>query len=144
MNNFGERLKTLRQKFGITQTQLAQKLEISSSAVGMYEQNRREPDSDTIIKLSSLFSVSTDYLLNGKDNSRDVNELLNTIKNEMKLSGGLMFNGVPMTEEDTEKFFDAISIAISVASNDIKKKDTDNNVWYYKKRSLQFNRKIRH
>ncbi len=128
MNNFGERLKTLRQKFGITQTQLAQKLEISSSAVGMYEQNRREPDSDTIIKLSSLFSVSTDYLLNGKDNSRDVNELLNTIKNEMKLSGGLMFNGVPMTEEDTEKFFDAISIAISVASNDIKKKDTDNNV----------------
>lgn len=125
MKTFGERLKNLRLNLGLTQTELAEKLGISTSTVGMYEQNRREPDYATINKISSLFTVSTDYLLNGKDNSRDVNELVNTIKNEMKLNGGLMFNGVPVTDEDTEKFFDAISVAISVASNDIRRKEQE-------------------
>lgn len=127
MNNFGERLKALRVNANLTQSQLAAKLGISTSAVGMYEQNRREPDSSTIIKICSLFSVSTDYLLNGSKKSREVNDLVNTIKNELKLNGGLMFNGVPVTDEDTDKFFDAISIAISVATNDIKKKEKEIN-----------------
>lgn len=126
MNTFGERLKQLRSNQGLTQTQLAEKLGISPSTIGMYEQNRREPDNATIISLGSIFSVSTDYLLNGKESSRDVNDLLNTIKHEMQLNGGLMFNGTPMTKEDTEKFFNAISIAISVTSNDMAFKEKEN------------------
>ena len=37
--------------------------EVSPSAIGMYEQNRREPSAATLVALSQVFGVSTDYLL---------------------------------------------------------------------------------
>ena len=40
-------------------------LTASASAVGMYEQGRREPSGDTLVALSRIFGVTTDYLLTG-------------------------------------------------------------------------------
>ena len=60
-------LKELRAKKGITQTDLAKSLGISASAIGMYEQGRREPDSDTLIAIANYFQVTTDYLLGKSD-----------------------------------------------------------------------------
>ena len=48
----GENLKKIRESRGLTQKQLADKLNIASSTVGMYEQGRRQPDLDTLIKMS--------------------------------------------------------------------------------------------
>ena len=65
----GDRIKELRVKHGLTQKDIAALLDVSPSTVGMYEQNRREPDANTIIKISEQFNVSTDYLLgNSKEN----------------------------------------------------------------------------
>lgn len=47
----------------MTQKELADTLGISPSAVGMYEQNRRIPDADSIIRLADLFNCSTDFIL---------------------------------------------------------------------------------
>lgn len=62
--DIGNKIKNLRNKRNLTQKQLATKLNISASTIGMYEQNRREPDNKTLVKLSQFFYVSTDYLLN--------------------------------------------------------------------------------
>lgn len=59
----GDKIKLLRTELNISQKELAQAISISKSTIGMYEQKRRLPDVDTIIKLSSFFNVSTDYLL---------------------------------------------------------------------------------
>lgn len=59
----GDIIKELRLSSKYTQEDLAQKLKISKSTIGMYEQNRRSPDLDTLVKISKIFSVSTDYLL---------------------------------------------------------------------------------
>ena len=68
----GLRIAALRRAAGWNQAELGQKLGISSSAVGMYEQGRREPAIDMLIRLSELFGVSIDYLVTGKpDTSRD-------------------------------------------------------------------------
>ena len=66
--NIGDKIKFLRNKHKLTQKQLAQALASSTSTVGMYEQNRREPDNATIVKIAQFFCVSTDYLLNLTDN----------------------------------------------------------------------------
>ena len=60
-------LKELRAQKGITQTDLAKSLGVSASAIGMYEQGRREPDNETLIAIANFFRVTTDYLL-GKTN----------------------------------------------------------------------------
>ena len=54
----GQRIRMLRCGLQMTQGELAKKLEISQSAVGMYEQGRREPPYDLLIKISKLFDVN--------------------------------------------------------------------------------------
>lgn len=61
----GFRVAALRRQAGMSQAELAKRLNVSPSAVGMYEQGRREPSLDRIVALARLFSVSTDYLLTG-------------------------------------------------------------------------------
>lgn len=64
MTTFGDRLKELREEFGYTQKQLSEKLNFkSASTIGMYERGERGVDPETLVKLSTLFNVSTDYLL---------------------------------------------------------------------------------
>lgn len=57
----------LRKKAGMSQLQLANKLNIGPSAIGMYEQGRRTPSVDLLIDIANLFGVSLDYLITGKE-----------------------------------------------------------------------------
>lgn len=61
-----KRIAELRKKQGWSQTELARRLHISPSAVGMYEQGRREPPLDVLIAISEEFAVTLDYLIAGK------------------------------------------------------------------------------
>ncbi len=61
----GARIAALRRDAGMSQAALAKHLGISASAVGMYEQGRREPSGDMLVKLAEVFQVSVDYLLRG-------------------------------------------------------------------------------
>ena len=62
-----KQIKILRIKAGMSQSQLAEKLSVSPSAVGMYEQGRRVPSVDLLILLARLFNVSLDYLIIGTE-----------------------------------------------------------------------------
>jgi transcriptional regulator with XRE-family HTH domain len=61
--SLGSRLRTLRMRRNMRQEDIANLLEISKSAVGMYERGDREPSLDTLRKLADLYGVTTDYLL---------------------------------------------------------------------------------
>lgn len=62
----GERICLLRRRQGWSQAELAKRLKVSPSTVGMYEQGRREPSLAAAVELSRAFEVSVDYLLTGK------------------------------------------------------------------------------
>ena len=62
----GARIAALRREVGLSQAQLALRLGISPSAMGMYEQGRREPSMETVVAMAKVFRVSTDYLLTGQ------------------------------------------------------------------------------
>jgi transcriptional regulator with XRE-family HTH domain len=62
----GARIAVLRRAKGWNQSDLAKQLGVSSSAVGMYEQGRRQPAADVLVKLAESFEVTTDFLLTGR------------------------------------------------------------------------------
>ncbi|HBG6671198.1 TPA: helix-turn-helix transcriptional regulator [Clostridioides difficile] len=59
----GERLKELRIKNNLKQSDLARILNVTQGAVGMYENDKRTPSPELIVKLAEYFNVTTDYLL---------------------------------------------------------------------------------
>ena len=59
----GDRIKTLREKSGMTQAQLAKRLGVSRNAVNSWEMSLSTPSSIYIAELSKIFGVSTDHLL---------------------------------------------------------------------------------
>lgn len=74
--NFGKILKELRQKSGLTQKQLAAQMGVTKSLISFYELQERVPSPSVLVKLSTIFHVSTDYLL-GIDTTKrlDVSDL---------------------------------------------------------------------
>ena len=63
MVDFGNVLKKLRLQEGFTQQELANKLGITKSVVSYYELQERYPSPEVLVKLASIFHVTTDYLL---------------------------------------------------------------------------------
>ena len=63
MGIFQNTLKTLRNSQNLTQDELAKRLKISRSAIGMYENGSREPDFETLELIADFFNVDIDYLL---------------------------------------------------------------------------------
>lgn len=61
--NFNTRLRQLRQKNQLTQSELADILHLKPTAISNYESQRNEPSFDKLIALSKYFDVSCDYLL---------------------------------------------------------------------------------
>ena len=74
-----ERLKSLRKKCGYTQVSLAETLGVSKGTVAMWETGKRTPDFETLIRLSDLFDVRTDYIL-GKSNDSSSAKLSDDIE----------------------------------------------------------------
>ena len=60
-----KRITELRKEQGMSQSQLSKALNVSPSAIGMYEQGRRVPSLEIIITMARLFNVSLDYLITG-------------------------------------------------------------------------------
>jgi len=58
-----DNIKTCRKARRLSQQQLADAMEVSRSAVAMWEAGNSSPDRNTIIKLATFFGVTTDYLL---------------------------------------------------------------------------------
>jgi len=80
----GARIAALRREAGMNQSQLAQQLQISPSAVGMYEQGRREPSAQTLVAMARVFGVTVDYLLTGVPDQQEKRQLEQMILNRIQ------------------------------------------------------------
>lgn len=64
--NIGLFIKELRIQKGYTQAELASKLNISDRTVSKYECGRGIPDIDILLRLSEIFDISINEILNGR------------------------------------------------------------------------------
>lgn len=60
--NFGERLKTLREKHELTQKEVADYLHTSQSYYAQYENDRRPIPLERVVELALKYDVSIDYI----------------------------------------------------------------------------------
>ena len=114
----GGRIRELRKDSGMSQKELAEYLGVSTSAVGMYEQGRREPDSEKLSGMCEIFSVTMDYLLGRRETAytvpetSDIVEAFDQMTNEILQRGGLMFDGKPIEREEVERVVEAMRLGM--------------------------------
>ena len=66
-----ERMKTLREKRGLTMNELAEEIGTAPYNVYCYEHSKHVPNIITLIKYAMYFGVSTDYLLGMEEDATD-------------------------------------------------------------------------
>ena len=67
MTIFTERLKELRLKKRLTQTELGEKVGVKQNTFTNWENGKREPNFETLLKLASILNTTTSYLLGESD-----------------------------------------------------------------------------
>ncbi|EHR38883.1 helix-turn-helix transcriptional regulator [Megamonas funiformis] len=121
----GDRLKELRLNNGLKQSDLLKKFNLSSARYSQYENDKRVPDYELLIKFADFYNVSIDYLLGRtnviKPENIDENDLLaklNTADSETKASVEQFLNYLLYEKERKNK----------EKEDNSTKKNTDNEI----------------
>ena len=72
----GARIAALRRESGWSQAELAERIRVSPSAMGMYEQGRREPPVEVLVSLARELGVTIDFLLTGQPATQPETDVL--------------------------------------------------------------------
>ncbi len=141
----GDKIKTLRKKSKLTQVQLAKKIDIAQSTLGMIETNKQDVGRKTLVKLADFFGVTVDYLLSENDDNkknniedvknvklskraeRDIEKALSkTLEDLSNAQDGLMFSGEPLDDETRELLKISLENSMRLAKQIAKQKYTPN------------------
>ena len=71
----GKRIQGRRKQMGLTQEQLADKMDVSIQMVSNLERGNKSIRIENLIKLSEILNISTDYILTGKETAEDMQGL---------------------------------------------------------------------
>ena len=79
-----EKLRELRKEKGISLKELGSIIGAAESTMSLYENGKRQPDYETLLKLAEYFGVTVDYLLRGEDESERLPEELVILNRKAK------------------------------------------------------------
>ncbi len=79
MKECGKRIRQLRKAQGMTQEQLALKLNIGDRHLRKIETGEKGPSVDILVEISTLFNVSLDYIIMGRQPRNDLKQRLCTV-----------------------------------------------------------------
>ena len=92
MKNIGETIASLRKNKGMTQNELAEKMNVTDKAVSKWERDLSCPDVNTISKLANILDVSVEELLKAKkkdEPNTKIKDLINLIFKAVALAMGI-------------------------------------------------------
>lgn len=92
MKSIGETIATLRKQKGMTQNELAEKMNVTDKAVSKWERDLSCPDVNTISKLANILDVSVEELLKAKkkdEPNTKIKDLINLIFKAVALAMGI-------------------------------------------------------
>ena len=94
----GQKLKEIRNKFGLSQEQLAEIMNVSRQAITKWESDSGLPDVSNLQELSKVFGVTVDYLLNDNNSLPALSMRKELDKNKYK-------NKMTMYEEVLKEYY---------------------------------------
>ena len=103
MPKFKNNLKYYREKYGLSQEDISNKIGIPQTTLSRYETGERKISSTNLIRLSKLFKVSPEYLLNSEELSTD-NAIIKT-KDDLRKEMMAFFKSSDISEEDKQEIF---------------------------------------
>lgn len=111
-----DKLKKLRLSHGLTQKEIAEKFALSSVRYNQYENGKRTPDIELVIKFADFYNVTLDYLLDRKE----IN-LINKNKNNLEMQSLIekLYSADNQTRASVEQF---LNFLLQQKQEDDKKK----------------------
>ncbi|MBQ4630921.1 MAG: helix-turn-helix transcriptional regulator [Clostridia bacterium] len=103
--SLGERIRKARKSKGMTQEQLAEACDLSTAHIGHIERGTRALSIESLITISEVLKISTDYLLLDISNSPDKNitKILNSIDNINEDKYNKFYSVVKILAENIDK-----------------------------------------
>ena len=106
MSTIGSRIHKLRKKSGLTQQQVANRLNVVRTSISNWESGTRTPDAESLSQLADLFGVTTDYLLGKKTkviSQERIESVHGFVKSELGEDVSIMFRDINAWDEDKLK-----------------------------------------
>lgn len=101
------KLKDLRKKRGLSQREIAERLNLTKTTYARYEIGESEPNVDTMIKLADYFGVSIDYLIDHQTEGSNMSESQKEIVEDFKKLIS------QLTTQQTSFVFDIIKLCLN-------------------------------
>lgn len=79
LREMGERISTRRKQLHLTQEQIAEKMNVSIQMVSNLERGNKAIKIENLIKISKILDISTDYILLGNHNEKDIDTVVENI-----------------------------------------------------------------
>ena len=112
------KIQILRKENNLIQQDLAEKLGVSNKSISKYERGEREPDFNTLKKLSNIFNVSIDYILGVTDSPRDSGKTADEVSDaiySVLLEKGVIAPGEQLSKEKIEYVKKLLNKAIELS-----------------------------
>lgn len=88
--HLSNKLKELRKSCNLTRSQVAKRIGVSESTIGMYESGNRQPTLENLRKLAHLYKTTTDYLLDCETSDSETLSLFGLYEEEKRLIRSLV------------------------------------------------------
>lgn len=111
-NLISETLKLLRKTKHLTQKEVAEKLGINTEAYATYERGRNEPPAEILVRLSFLYDLPVDVIIQKDNFGKDDNAVIEQLKNFDSIADEFkskILSGDPETRDAITYFADMLS-----------------------------------
>ena len=100
----GKNIKYLRKQAGYSQEQLARKLNINQASVSLWESEKTNPDTKTLVQLSQIFNVPMDFFLS--DEPRRELDSIRVIRNAVPILGAIPCGKLNISDQNPDGYAD--------------------------------------
>lgn len=117
------RLKEVRKAAGLTQKEVAAYVGVNQNTYSYWENGKTRIDSDSIAKLSKLFNVSVDYILDGSPQRATIENAINTAKPTLRSDHEKLLGVYDSLDEQSKT--QLMSVAYLLMSQSLKAQGID-------------------